>query len=144
MQTPLRPLGISPADLEAELAARRASHRAQVDLLKARLAEAGARNAQLRQRRAGLQAERERLEQEIQRVLEEFDRTGTEFEVRRREVAERHRRELADREAELEAVRKERDNWIALERQIAEGILAAVQPFLQLQAYLREQEGGRP
>lgn len=144
MQTPLRPLGVSPADLEAELAARRTSHRAQVDILKARLSEVAARNAQLRQRRAELAAERDRLEQEIQRILEEFDRAETEFEVRRREVAARHRRELTDREAELEAVRRERDSWIALERQIAEGILSAVQPFLQLQAYLREQEGGRP
>lgn len=144
MQTPLRPLGISPSALEAELEARRTSHRAQVDILKARLAEVAARGAQLRQRRAELAAERERLEQEIQQILEEFDRAESEFEVRRREVAERHRRELADREAELDAVRRERDNWIALERQIAEGILAAVQPFLQLQAYLREQEGGRP
>jgi len=103
-----------------------------------------ARTDALRQRRAGLEAERERLEAEIRQIVEELGRAGAEVEARRREVAQRHRRERADREAELEAVRKERDSWIALERQIAEGVLAAVQPFLQLQAYLREQEGGRP
>ena len=74
MQTPLRPLGIRPADLEAELEARRTSHRAQVDILRSRLSDVAARNAELRQRRAGLEAERDRLEQEIQRILEEFDR----------------------------------------------------------------------
>ncbi len=144
MRTPRSPLGVSPADLEAELTARQARHRAEVDLLRSRLAEVIARTDALRQRRAGLEAERERLEAEIRQIVEELGRAGAEVEARRREVAQRHRRERADREAELEAVRKERDSWIALERQIAEGVLAAVQPFLQLQAYLREQEGGRP
>jgi len=142
MQTPLRPLGISPADLEAELAARKAAHRAQVDILKARLAEAAGRAAELRQRRYQLAAERDRLEEEIRQALETFARSESDFEARRREVAERHQRERADREAALVATRNERDSWIALERQIAEGVLAAVEPFLQLQAYLREQEGG--
>jgi len=143
MHTPLRPLGVSPADLEAELEARRTSHRAQVDVLKARLSEVTTRNAQFRRRLAELTAERDRLEQEIQQALEELDRPESQLELRLREVTERHRREQADRQAELEAVRHELDTWIALERQIAEGVLAAVQPFLEVQAYLREQEGGK-
>ncbi|MBP2016880.1 chromosome segregation ATPase [Symbiobacterium terraclitae] len=142
MEAPRSPIGVNPADLEAELAARKAAHRAQVDILKARLSEAAGRAAELRQRRYRLTAERDRLDEEIRQALEAFARSESEFEARRREVLERHQRERADREAALAAARRERDSWIALERQIAEGILAAVEPFLQLQAYLREQEGG--
>lgn len=142
MEAPHSPFGVNPADLEAELEARRASHRAQVDLLKARLTEASARAAELRQRRSRLESERLRLEDEVLKALEAFDQADTEVEARLREVSQRHQRELADRSAALEAVKTERDNWIALERQIADGVMSAVQPFLQLNAFLRKQEGG--
>jgi len=142
MEPPHSPFGVNPADLEAELESRRASHRAQVDLLKARLAEVSARASELRQRRSRLEAEKLRLEKEVLQALEAFDQADSEMDVRLREVNERHRRELADRTAALEAVKHERDNWIALERQIADGVMAAVQPFLQLTAYLKKQEGG--
>jgi len=142
MEAPHRPFGVNPTDLAAELEARRASHRAQVDLLNARLAEAARRAAQLRQRQSALAAERAALDEEVQQILAAFEQAGSELEARRQEAADRHGRELADRQAALAAVQHERDTWVALEQQIAEGVLAAVEPFLQLQAYLREREGG--
>lgn len=137
------PFGIRPEDLEAELAAQRARHRTQVDLLKSRLSEVSAKAAQLRAVRDGHLARLNQLEAASQTLLEELDQANAEVEARRDALVERHQLELADRSQAVDLLRQELANWIELERQIATGVLAAVEPFLQLNSLWRKQEGGK-
>jgi len=131
-----RLFGVDPAALDGLLQERREQHRVALDLLRARLSDAQGRLADLRSRRGDLQATLHRLEAEAQALLRELQQRGDEQERPLRSLAERHAREARDHAEGLRLIQQERDGWVELERRMAEGIMAAVELYLQTEGRL--------
>lgn len=139
-----RLMGIDPAALDAAMQERQEQHRAALDQLRARLSAAEGRLGDLRARKEGLSVELSRLGAEAQSLLQEMDQVGQQAERPRQALAERHRRIEEGMREGLALLEQERDGWIDLERQIAEGVMAALQPYLDLTSLLPDPEGGGP
>jgi chromosome segregation ATPase len=121
----------SPDEAQPE---QRTAHRLAADLLRSRLAEASGRLNDLRERKAKLTAELNRLDAEAQRLLEEMNRLGAEAEGPRQAQLARHRRAEQEMQAAIALLEQERAAWVELEGRIAEGVLGAVQPYLEINA----------
>ncbi|MFZ5828360.1 MAG: hypothetical protein ACOY94_28995 [Bacillota bacterium] len=127
-----RLMGIDPVALEAAMHERQQEHRAELDQLRSRLAAAEGRLAELRERKAKLSGDLGRLDAEVQSLLQEMDEMGRDVERPRQSLVERHRRAEEDMREGLAVLEREKAGWIDLERQVAEGVMAAVQPYLDL------------
>lgn len=129
-----RLMGIAPEALEGAMQERRLQHRTALDLLRARLSAAQERLAGLREQKEALSAQLHRLDEEEQRLLQELDQLGEEADRPRQALLERHRRAEAELQEAVSLLRGENELWAGLERQIAEGLMQAVQPYLDLHA----------
>ncbi len=128
--------GIDPSALDGLLQERQEQHRIALDQLRARMTVAQGRLTDLRSRRAELQASLARLEAEAQTLLQEMQQLGAEQERPLRALADRHGRERSDQTEGLRLIQQERDGWVELERRMAEGIMAAVELYLEAEGRL--------
>lgn len=129
-----RLMGIDPNALEGAMQERRERHRLALDQLRARLAAAEGGLGDLLERQADLITELARLEEAEQGMLQELNQLGEEADRPRRELLERHHRAEAQRQESIRLMEQERASWRELERQVAEGVMRAVQPYLDLNA----------
>lgn len=127
-------MGIDPAALESMIQARRLQHRTALDLLRARLAAAEGRVPLLRAEQARLSAHLAQLDGEGQLLLQELTQLNEESDRPHRELMERHRRAEADMQERIAGLQRELERWIDLERRVAEGVMQAVQPYLEVNA----------
>lgn len=143
-----RLMGIDPRALEAAMQERQERHRAVLDQLRARLGATEGRLSDLRARKGGLSASLGRLDAESQQLLEELNRLGEASDRPRQALLKRQQRAEEELQEALALLELERNRWVDLERRIAEGVMAALQPFLDLQLYAEPAEtqpgGGAP
>lgn len=127
-----RLMGIAPGALEAAVHERQEEYRTVLDQLRSRLSAAEALLDELRGRKGRLIDDVRRLDSGVQHLLQAMDQMGQEAERPRQSLVERHRRAEQDLREGLAILERERDGWLELERQIAEGVMAAIQPYLDL------------